>query len=103
MFAQNIRKSCIFSRLYRSKLLATSISPIKMILALKFKSMKLKDNYPKLILLLGEIVLISILGLAGIPMVIVFYIIVSLIFQKQMTGKWRLAPTKMNFYESKTP
>ena len=59
------------------------ISPIKMI-ALKFKSMKLKDNYPKLILLLGGILLISILGLAGIPMVIVFYIIVSLIFQKQM-------------------
>ena len=47
------------------------ISPIKMI-ALKFKSMKLKDNYPKLILLLGGILLISILGLAGIPMVIVF-------------------------------
>jgi len=46
--------------------------------------MKLKDNYPKLILLLGGILLISILGLAGIPMVIVFYIIVSLIFQKQM-------------------
>ena len=59
------------------------ISPIKMI-ALKFKSMKLKDNYPKLILLLGGILLISILGLAGIPIVIVFYIIVSLIFQKQM-------------------
>jgi len=59
------------------------ISPIKMI-ALKFKSMKLKDNYPKLILLLGGILLISILGLAGIPMAIVFYIIVSLIFQKQM-------------------
>ena len=59
------------------------ICPIKMI-ALKFKSMKLKDNYPKLILLLGGILLISILGLAGIPMVIVFYIIVSLIFQKQL-------------------
>ena len=59
------------------------ISPIKMI-ALNFKSMKLKDNYPKLILLLGGILLISILGLAGIPIVIVFYIIVSLIFQKQM-------------------
>ena len=59
------------------------ISPIKMI-ALTFKSMKLNDNYPKLILLLGGILLISILGLAGIPMVIVFYIIVSLIFQKQL-------------------
>lgn len=59
------------------------VSPIKMI-ALKFKSMQLKDNYPKLTLLIGAILLVSFLGLAGIPLVIVFYIITSLIFQNQL-------------------
>ena len=59
------------------------VSPIKMI-AMKFKSMQLKDNYPKIVLLIGAILLVSILGLAGIPLVIVFYIITSLIFQNQL-------------------
>lgn len=59
------------------------VSPIKMI-AMKFKSMQLKDNYPKIILLVGAILLVSILGIAGIPLVIVFYIITSLIFQNQL-------------------
>ncbi len=61
------------------------ISPIKM-MALKFKSMKLSDNYPKLVLLIGSIILISILGLVGIPLSIIYYIMVSIIFQKQLSN-----------------
>ncbi|WP_172280185.1 CDP-alcohol phosphatidyltransferase family protein [Chryseobacterium sp. LAM-KRS1] len=60
------------------------VSPVKMI-AMKFKSMKLEDNYPKLALLVGSITILIIFGTVGIPMVILYYILISLIFQKQLT------------------
>lgn len=59
------------------------ISPIKMI-AMKFKSMKLQDNYPKVALLIGSILILAIFKTAGIPLVIVYYILISIIFQKQL-------------------
>lgn len=59
------------------------ISPIKMI-AMKFKSMKLQDNYPKLALLIGSILILAIFKIVGIPMVILYYIFISIIFQKQL-------------------
>lgn len=59
------------------------ISPIKMI-AMKFKSMKLQDNYPKLALLIGSILILAIFKIVGIPMVILYYIVISIIFQKQL-------------------
>lgn len=59
------------------------ISPIKMI-AMKFKSMKLEDNYPKLALLIGAILILVIFKIVGIPLVILYYILISLIFQKQL-------------------
>lgn len=59
------------------------VSPIK-IIAMKFKSMKWQDNLPKIILVIGGILLVSILGLTGIPLVIIFYIITSLAFQNQL-------------------
>lgn len=59
------------------------ISPIKMI-AMKFKSMKLQDNYPKLALLIGSILILIIFKSVGIPLVILYYILISLIFQKQL-------------------
>ncbi|KQR92012.1 CDP-alcohol phosphatidyltransferase [Chryseobacterium sp. Leaf180] len=59
------------------------VSPIKMI-AMKFKSMKLKDNYPKLALLVGAILILLIFKTVGIPLVILYYIFISLIFQKQL-------------------
>lgn len=59
------------------------ISPIKMI-AMKFKSMKLQDNYPKLALLIGAILILAIFKTVGIPLVILYYILISLIFQKQL-------------------
>ncbi|QCX52842.1 phosphatidylcholine/phosphatidylserine synthase [Elizabethkingia sp. JS20170427COW] len=59
------------------------VSPIKMI-AMKFKSKQLKDNYPKLALLGGCILLLLVLGKVAIPLCILYYILVSLIFQKKL-------------------
>jgi len=59
------------------------ISPIKMI-AMKFKSKKLSDNYPKLVLLIGGILILLIFKTVGIPLIIIYYILVSLIFQKEL-------------------
>lgn len=59
------------------------ISPIKMI-AMKFKSMKLQDNYPKLALLAGSIIILIIFKTAGVPIVIIYYILISILFQKQL-------------------
>lgn len=59
------------------------ISPIKMI-AMKFKSMKLQDNYPKIALLIGAILILVIFQFVGIPLVILYYIFISLVFQKQL-------------------
>ena len=59
------------------------ISPIKMI-AMKFKSMKLQDNYPKIALLIGAIAILILFKTVGIPLVIIYYILISLIFQKQL-------------------
>lgn len=59
------------------------ISPIKMI-AMKFKSMKLQDNYPKIALLIGGILLLIIFKTTAIPLVIFYYIFISILFQKQL-------------------
>jgi CDP-diacylglycerol--serine O-phosphatidyltransferase len=59
------------------------ISPIKM-MAMKFKSKKLQDNYPKIILLGGGIAILILFQIVGIPMLVIYYIIVSLVFQKQL-------------------
>lgn len=59
------------------------IGPVKMI-AMKFKSMKLQDNYSKLALLIGSILILTIFKIVGIPMVILYYIFISIIFQKQL-------------------
>lgn len=62
------------------------VSPIKMI-AMKFKSRQLKDNYPKLFLLVGGILILSIFRTVGIPLVIVYYILISVVFQKQLSNE----------------
>ena len=59
------------------------ISPVKMI-AMKFKTKQLKDNYPKLALLIGGIIILLIFKTVGIPLIIIYYILISLIFQKQL-------------------
>ncbi|WHF51619.1 CDP-alcohol phosphatidyltransferase family protein [Chryseobacterium gotjawalense] len=61
------------------------VSPIKMI-SLKFKSMKLEDNYPKVALLIGVILLLILFKTVGIPLAMLYYILISVIFQKQLKG-----------------
>ena len=60
------------------------VSPIKMI-SMKFKTMALKDNYPKIILLLGGIGLLAVLGLRAMPLLVLHYILISIIFQKHIS------------------
>ena len=59
------------------------VSPIKMI-AMKFKSKKLQDNYPKLALLVGSLIILFIFKITGIPIVILYYMFISIVFQKQL-------------------
>ena len=59
------------------------ISPIKMI-AMKFKSMKLEDNYPKIALLFGAVLILILFKTIGIPLVILYYILISIVFQRQL-------------------
>ncbi|MDO4225030.1 MAG: CDP-alcohol phosphatidyltransferase family protein [Bergeyella zoohelcum] len=59
------------------------VSPIKMV-AMKFKSMKLQDNYPKLALILGVVPMILLFSWAGIPLSIFYYILVSIVFQRAL-------------------
>lgn len=59
------------------------VSPIKMI-AMKFKSKKLEDNYPKLALVIGIIPIVVFGGWAGVSLSIIYYMFVSLVFQKSL-------------------
>lgn len=59
------------------------ISPIRMI-AIKFKSKELKDNISKIALLVGAIIILAIFRLAGIPLVILYYILISVVFRKDL-------------------
>lgn len=79
-FLLNNELFLIISTVFSSWLL---ISPMKMI-AMKFKSMKLQDNYPKIALLVGAVLILLIFKTVGIPLVIIYYILISLIFQKQL-------------------
>ena len=59
------------------------ISPIKMI-AMKFKSIQLKDNYPKLALVIGIVPILIFGGWVGIPLSMIYYMLVSIIFAKYL-------------------
>ena len=59
------------------------VSPVKMI-SMKFKSMKIADNYPKVALFVGVIFLLIFFKFAGIPLAILYYILISIFFQKQL-------------------
>nr|WP_315026932.1 CDP-alcohol phosphatidyltransferase family protein [uncultured Chryseobacterium sp.] len=59
------------------------ISPVKMI-AMKFKSKSLKDNYPKIALLVGGIIILTLFKVVGIPILVIYYILISLVFQRQL-------------------
>lgn len=59
------------------------VSSTKMI-ALKFKSKKLEDHYPKLALLIGIILLFIAFQARAVPLSVLYYIGISLVFQKQI-------------------
>lgn len=59
------------------------VSPIKMI-AMKFKSRQWKDNCPKIALVAGILPLIIFFGWVGIPLSIVYYILISIVFQNKL-------------------
>lgn len=59
------------------------ISPIKMI-AMKFKSKKLEDNYPKFALLMGVVPIMIFFGWAGITLSIIYYMLISIVFQNKL-------------------
>lgn len=59
------------------------VAPVRMI-AMKFKSKQLKDNYPKIALAIGAILILILFKTVGIPLVIIYYILISLIFGKQL-------------------
>ncbi|MEY8759872.1 CDP-alcohol phosphatidyltransferase family protein [Chryseobacterium tongliaoense] len=89
-FMENHSFGVLFNNTYTYVLIALSvicswllISPVKMI-AMKFKSMKLQDNYPKLALLIGSILILIIFRTVGIPIVIIYYMVISIIFQKKL-------------------
>lgn len=54
------------------------ISPLKM-LALKFENYRIKDNIFKYLLILGSIVLIVVFKTLAIPLIILYYILLSLV------------------------
>lgn len=60
------------------------ISPLKMI-SLKFKSKLLKDNYPKLAVASASLLLLLFFGLKGLPIAVVSYILISLLYRKDLT------------------
>ena len=53
-------------------------------IAMKFKTIKPADNYPIVALFIGANIIVSIFGIRGIPMVIVYYILISILFQRQL-------------------
>ena len=61
------------------------LSDISM-MALKFKSFGWKDNFPKMILLIFSLLLIIILKWMSIPFIFILYIVLSIIFRKQIAS-----------------
>ena len=59
------------------------ISPIRMI-AMKFKSKRIQDNLPKIVLAAGAVLLLLFFRTLALPMLVLYYILVSVIFQKHL-------------------
>ena len=59
------------------------VSPIKM-LAFKFKQRDFASMLPTYLLLAGALLLIIIFGYTGIPLAVMYYIVISLIFQQKI-------------------
>ncbi len=59
------------------------ISPIRMI-AMKFKSKRIQDNLPKIVLAAGAVLLLLFFRILALPMLVLYYILVSVVFQKHL-------------------
>ncbi len=59
------------------------ISPIRMI-AMKFKSKRIQDNLPKIVLAAGSVFLLLFFRTLALPLLVLYYILVSVIFQKHL-------------------
>ena len=55
------------------------------IMALKFKNLSVKDNLPKLILLVFSVIAVMLLHWLAVPAIFIGYIILSLFFQKRLS------------------
>lgn len=55
------------------------------IMALKFKNLSVKDNLPKLILLVFSVIAVMLLHWLAVPAIFIGYIILSLVFQKRLS------------------
>lgn len=82
-FLTNLLENTVFPLILTALSSWLLVSPIRMI-AMKFKSMKFQDNIPKIVLFIGAILILLIFRITGIPLVIIWYMLVSLIFQKQL-------------------
>ncbi len=82
-FLTNLLENTVFPLILTALSSWLLVSPIRMI-AMKFKSMKVQDNIPKIVLFIGAILILLIFRITGIPLVIIWYMLVSLIFQKQL-------------------
>ena len=60
------------------------VSPLKMI-SMKFKSKALRDNVSKIVLLVGGILLIVFFRWLAMPLLVVYYIVISLLFHREMS------------------
>jgi CDP-diacylglycerol--serine O-phosphatidyltransferase len=58
---------------------------------MKFKNFDFKENFPKYLLILFAIIALLFLKAVAVPVVLVFYILVSLIFPKGPSDKKNIA------------
>lgn len=61
------------------------VSPVKMI-SMKFRNYSVKDNKPKIVLAIGGILILTIFRIPGVPLAVVWYLAVSLFFQRKLAA-----------------
>jgi CDP-diacylglycerol--serine O-phosphatidyltransferase len=54
------------------------------IFSMKFKSMAWKGNEPRYLLIIGSLALIILFSLSAIPLIILAYLVLSMVFQKKI-------------------
>jgi CDP-diacylglycerol---serine O-phosphatidyltransferase len=80
-FFSNTRSLAILTVLFSYLL----ISDFRMF-SMKFKSLELKGNEHKYIFLLGSLILVVLFSINAIPLIILLYFLLSLVFQRRLAG-----------------